>query len=54
MTCSMIMVLKKNNRNRMAVEYRELNKSLKVTIYTLPNVRDVLLKLGREEVFVKP
>ena len=51
MTSPIIIVPKKNNRYRMAVDYRELNKNLKVTTHPLPNVRDAIESLGTKRYF---
>ena len=51
MTSPIIIVPKKNNRYRMAVDYRELNKNLKVTTHPLPNVRDAIESLGQKRFF---
>ena len=46
-----LIVPKKNNRYRMAVGYRELNKNLKPATCPLPNVKDCIEKLGKKKFF---
>ena len=46
-----LIVPKKNNRYRMAVDYRELNKNLKPATCPLPNVKDCIEKLGKKKFF---
>ena len=50
-TSPIIIVPKKNGRYRMAVDYRQLNKNLKVTTFPLPNVKDCIERLGSKKFF---
>ena len=50
-TSPILIVPKKNGRYRMAVDYRELNKNLKLTTFPLPNVKDCIEGLGNKKYF---
>ena len=50
-TSPIIIVPKKNNRYRMAVDYRELNKNLKIATHPLPSVKDAIESLGNKRYF---
>ena len=46
-----VIVPKKNNKFRMAVDYRKLNENLKVETMPLPNIRDCIEKLSKKTYF---
>ena len=46
-----VIVPKKNNKFRMAIDYRELNSNLQLETMPLPNVKDCVEKLARKRFF---
>ena len=46
-----VIIPKKNNKFRMAVDYRKLNENLKLETMPLPNIKDCIEKLARKKYF---